>query len=259
MATEFLRLYKELCRETKESIDSGIKIKSSEDDISHVQMYPSTRLSVFNQLGYNVGDINPKRIQPLKYHGKMARRLAEIKLTNNKSSNQIEKANSESTREKAIKKKQLNDIFIETERINKIASEIQKLTTEGKSIGNDLVLKLANDSKSRTAAVKLKKLPPISYTQKREIFISVNTSSNKWTIEEREKLNQLYHEIEKPTTNYLESWNLYYKNIADRFVGLYPKRKHSDVVEKIIIMITSRQMKEKGEIEYWKQKNIRAK
>lgn len=258
MATEFLRLYKELCKEEREEMDSGKVKKLTSSSSSTALMYPSTRLSVMSELGYDVGLEAPIRVKPMKYHGKMARRSIElrIKLLEENPAAKKEKLNPNANRDRAAEKKKLHDIMLETERINKVAQEIEKLTTAGKPIGEELIRKLANDKKNRSAAYAIKKLPPISSTSKREISLyRKDLSKHKWTLEERDKLNSLFQELEKPSSIHLQAWNLYYKNFSNRFRSLFTNRSETEVIEKLQGMILMRQMREPGEEKFWKEKN----
>jgi hypothetical protein len=75
----------------------------------------------------------------------------------------------------------------------------------------------------------------------------------KWTLEERQKLNSLYYEMSTPSQNaHLEIWKAYLIEFAKRFHIFYPNRSMEDITEKIRTMLAKKQMKEKGEEEFWK-------
>lgn len=258
MATEFLRLYKELCAGTRVETDSGAMVKQSRSQGNEGDMYPAVRLSVMAQLGFDVGLACPIRTQPSKHHGKQARRSKEIKAMISGPGGNSSTKNVTSTRDEAAKKKHLNDIMQETERINKVAREIEAMTTLGKPINNDLVLKLANETKKRTAANivnRFGKLPPLSTvtTAREPSVIRKDFSGNKWSQEELEKMNSLFHEIPKPSTKHLDAWYHYYKNLAARFRSLYGHRSEQSVIEKFQCVILKRQLKESGERTFWKE------
>jgi hypothetical protein len=72
-----------------------------------------------------------------------------------------------------------------------------------------------------------------------------------WPIEEREAINRIYWALERPRDRHLSAWKVYYRAFADRFCELFPKRNPTEVMEKVQSMIQTRQLKEKGETDYW--------
>lgn len=76
---------------------------------------------------------------------------------------------------------------------------------------------------------------------------------NKWTKEEKEKINSIYLSIPPPDSSWpLGMWRLYLNSFADKFRVYYPDRKHDEVVDKVRDMIEKKQMKQLGEENYWK-------
>lgn len=225
MATEFLRLYKELCKNDREMIDTGMPRKHNE--VQESAMYPSMRLSVLSELGYDTFQNIPAPVQPSRYHGKMARRLAKLKNTGDGDEGSSKAKNREpnAMREQALKRKLLAGIVAETTRISKVTAEIEKFSVLGQPISDDLVFKLANETKRRTVAARVATLPPPKPVfTKREPFKLKSGSKNKWSNEEREKLNSLFIENPPPSTSQLTAWSLYYKNMAQLFCGIFRKR-----------------------------------
>jgi hypothetical protein len=94
--------------------------------------------------------------------------------------------------------------------------------------------------------------PTVNFHQKS--VLNRDRSLLKWTIEERQKLNSLYYEMPIPSqTAHLEIWKAYLLEFAKRFHIFFPNRAINDIVEKIRTMIAKKQMKEKGEEEFWKR------
>lgn len=244
-----MRLYKELCREDKKQIDTGIEKKKVTEKES--SMYPAMRLSVLTELGYDTLSFVPDRVRPHRWHGKTARRQLADKqrqvVVNGGANKQS------AVREEVQKKKMVNEVFAETIRISKIVQEVEKLTTLGQSIPEELVLKLANAPQIKTATAGVKSLPPIKAAfTKREPAILKSVSQNKWSAEERAKLNELFLEAERPS-KHVQAWQLYYKSLAQRFCALFRHRSEEEVILKLQSLLLCRQYKEKSEPEFWSE------
>ncbi len=81
---------------------------------------------------------------------------------------------------------------------------------------------------------------------------TIKDSHLKWSVEERQQLNKLYHDLPTPKNKKnIELWKLYFINFANRFVVFYPNRSVEEVTEKVQECIAKRQFKETGEIMYW--------
>ena len=86
MATEFLRLYNEMCKGDRQVIDTGLskKPKEKKGERSRTNAnsdifgdYSNTRMSVMTRLGVEgMGEEKFIRTKPNPHHGKAARRLA---------------------------------------------------------------------------------------------------------------------------------------------------------------------------------------
>lgn len=250
--SEFRKLYRDLCNVTP----SGIV-----EDIS----FEKDRKSIMRDLGYKMKGV-PPRVQGLKYHGANARRDAnESRLV----------AMSSNYSETIKKKKYLHDLLVDSEKINKVTKEIESYILKNKPVPNfifdklpadDAIMKIqmearmerAKRNKNLSAFLPGQKnivaLPPLSKTRKREpITIMKEFTTTRWSKEERELLNHLYHEVPRPSNKKkLDSWKIYYENISIRFKEIYPNRKQIDIEQKLEEMITLRQFKEKGEEDFWK-------
>jgi hypothetical protein len=85
-------------------------------------------------------------------------------------------------------------------------------------------------------------------------IVDCSYSEQKWTEEERQRLLLLYQENPIPHKNaHPEVWNIYFTKIAEKFHVFYSQRSLYEVKKKVRSMILKRQMKENGELEYWKQ------
>lgn len=96
-------------------------------------------------------------------------------------------------------------------------------------------------------------LPRIIPTRPRALHIlDKNYTTSTWSQRERETMKEIYWDMERPPKKIKALWRQYYNNFADKFLEFHPKRIHSEVVEKIQHLITSRAFKEDGEKEFWK-------
>ena len=75
----------------------------------------------------------------------------------------------------------------------------------------------------------------------------------KWHREERDYLNKLYEEMEKdrPSASVPELWDIFYRNMYERFKAFYSHRTRSEVEAKIKEMIAKRQFVSTKEKNYW--------
>lgn len=252
-SSEFRKLYRDLCNITP----SGIV-----DDIS----FEEDRRNIMRDLGYKMKGV-PPRVLGLKYHGANARR----------DQNECrQKAIGSNYAETVRKKKYLHDLLMDSEKINKVTKEIEHYILENKPVPNyifdklpadDAITKLQMDAKMERAKrnknlssllpgqKNVVALPPLpSKTRQRQpINIMKDFTSSRWSKEERILLNKLYHEVNRPSNKKkLDSWKIYYSNITVRFKEFYPTRTHTEIEQKLESMITTRQFKELGEIDYWK-------
>ena len=260
MATEFLRLYKDLCRGDQKKVDSGLPPRAPDSDGD--AMYENLRLQVMTTLGFDVGLAAPTRVLPPKYHGKAARRAKEVKNITGELASTVSSRKKGDTLETA-KRKAFLDAMIETDRINKVAKEIESLTSQGKPIPNTLVLKLANEKKTRGAVNVVDRnvvvLPPLSTAPRELSVIRKDQSRHKWSQQEIEKVQSLFEEVPKPSaTNQLDAWQYYYKTLAVRFRSLYGGRGEREVIEKMQFLVLKRQLKEAGERDFWDMQSRKA-
>lgn len=240
MSTEFLRLYRELEKITPTTVYDEGKLTRQRNDVMH-------------RLGHKgVGGAGgEKYTRGPKYHGIRAREGAhdarqEALLGNSKA--------------KAATRMQVHEAVSSVSRLTGLAKELSTYVKAKKAVPGVLMRKLVGNDAMR------RKLPPLgegggpqasggrlAVTMPREPRDSRRDyTANSWSIEERALLNRLYLEMPKPTVaTKLESWRVFYDNVASRFVAFYPHRSLQESVAKLQDMISRRAMKEVGEAEYW--------
>jgi NAD+--asparagine ADP-ribosyltransferase len=252
-SSEFRKLYRDLCNVNP----SGVV-----EDISFEQ----DRKNIMRDLGYKMKGV-PARVIGLKYHGATARRDAnECRL----------KAIGSNYAETVRKKKYLHDLLVDSEKINKVTKEIQQYILEGMPVPNyvfdklpadEAIIKIQMEAKMERAKrnknsssllpgqKNVVALPPLSKTRQRQpINIMKDFTLTRWSREERDLLNKLYHEVPRPSNKKkMDSWKIYYISISSRFKEFFPERKQIDIEQKLEEMITKRQFKELGETDYWKE------
>lgn len=237
--SEFFRLYRELGKSS--NIDARAK------DIS----YDRERKEVLKAIGYDIKGIR-KAVQPNLNHGKYARRIQNER--------HLAAISGDYLKHQYRKKKEFNDMLIETDKINSAAKELSELLAEKKPIPR-LLLKQITGSHGSSAAPTLS-----SQSQSMDlkphvvpdpilprVFSKVRKSMslNKWSPEERQRLNQLYNEIKPPPVSHKGMWELYYETIAYRFKDFFPRRSIDDIVTKVEELVTDRKLKEGGEKQFW--------
>lgn len=220
-----------------------------------------------------------KRVQPLKYHGKLSR------LQQKNGVDETKRQEDERNRLDREREKELRKFFVENPRQSPQLMREMKGLVENKSvIPEEVVQKLCREvipleySLKRSRDARREAAGGFSGNSAREGFLppiigvaepslekstvlgcgvrSINRSftSNKWSSEERQQLNRLYQEIARPPRRAnLELWSLYFDNVADKFRAFHPKRSKDEVIKKLREMIAKRQMKETGEHDYWQQ------
>jgi hypothetical protein len=96
-------------------------------------------------------------------------------------------------------------------------------------------------------------LPSHTTTVRSTHTLNKSYTASSWSKSERERLNHIYWELERPRNNNytLQPWREYYTNFASKFITYFPQRSMQEIREKVQYMITNRVFKEKGENEYW--------
>jgi hypothetical protein len=81
---------------------------------------------------------------------------------------------------------------------------------------------------------------------------SVAPAKHRWTTMEIKKINDLYWDINRPQTKSPVAWDTYYQIFVSRFLESYPNHSVDKVKNKIEEMLSLKQLKMKGEEQYWK-------
>jgi hypothetical protein len=276
MSTEFLRLYHQLTRIDPQDPNPDVR-------------YMKERKEVLRTLGYAVQatageEREMQRVEPNKYHGKMARRT------------QWEKKKKAIVTDHAAEGRRrlaLTAVIKEADKLNGAVSELTRLLADKQPIPRQLWEELApstgassSSSPSRHASTGAlssssakvgghNKLPPLDKQANKSSSTRSAGASNRvyvetlprtankitksftlnlWTKAERDRLNQLYCEIKPPPTNKnLDMWRVYYETVGTRFKTFFPSRDLEEVIIKLEEMILLRQMKIDDEIVYWEQ------
>lgn len=255
MSTEFSRLYRELCH-------SG-----PNDSVKDIYFHRE-RKQIFQILGYlpheGAGGERPA-YQVSKHHGKASRRrIHEAHL----------KAISLDGAKERKKQQEIRDLSRKTAEVNELTNQIQSLLQQNKYVGKNLwskydkiygeqyssnELPVVDGPTSKGSPLQLAShtTPEPKQTSRRtRSIIRSDYSKEKWTKEERDRLNYLYLELNRPSSHNLGAWEVYFSEFATQFRVFFPHRSHEVVVEKIKEMYATRRFTESGEGVYWA--NVRA-
>ena len=211
MSGEFLRLY----RKIGDGKDSSFGDRYQSSALAE-------RLLVLNTLGYQTG-FNDRLTKPLKYHGRAARRrkhpipAVSIPLIHMKASKE--------TRSTLLSYSSTSFEAIHTQKNNLISLPRPSKTCVVKYMANNSLPKESN-SKNKS------------------------DSSNKWTIQERDKLVEMYLSLKAPLCAELMAG--FYDEVAARFRVFYPLRTRVEVALKMREMLLNNSMKSQGEVAFWK-------
>jgi hypothetical protein len=248
MATQFSRLYRELCH----SDPNGPAI-----DIH----YTKERKGVLASLGHSVNIHKDVTVQLCKHHGKGARRRApEAKL----------KAIGIEDSLRIKKEREIRQLSMKTNKVHELTNKIQRLLQADKFVSKNLwaqydqIYGEAGDSTPPPIAGRLlksgantlpkmpKKEPEKKGVQKRtKSSVRVDFSKNKWSRAERDKLNTIYWELKRPNSKSLALWNNYFMEFASIFCVYFSGRSIDSVIKKVKYMYSTRQFAEPGESAYW--------
>lgn len=232
MATEFSRLYRELCH-------------SGPNDHIHDLHFTRERKQVLKALGYDIKS-KSDNFRRSKHHGKGARRrqlearLAAISI------------NADDARKKELAIRALSR---KTSEVNELTNKIQGLLADNKFVSQNLWAKYDKiygvHSEKKSDAVTRPKTIATPAMPRSKSTIRFDYSKNKWSKEEREKLNNIYWDLKKPSTKSVSAWENYFLEFASIFRIFFHERSETEVVAKIKDLYATRQFDEKGENEYW--------
>eukprot|EP01035_Chromulina_nebulosa_P024895 gene24895-32433_t len=137
--------------------------------------------------------------------------------------------------------------------------KVKKIEKAREQISTHQTAKLPQISVSTLQDAELSPLsalknPPMT-NRRREYNISDKSSSTmKWSMEERERMNQIYLDMAQPSQkNNTKMWLIYLEGFAERYRSFFPSRSRKEVMEKARDMISKRKLKELGEPVFWKE------
>lgn len=249
MATEFTRLYRELSR---------VEASGKPNDVT----YERERKSLLATMGHDVGEISIAT-KPNKHHGSMARRRLKDKLQDSiVTDKKLER----------IRARQILDVTAQNKEVRELLDSLNHVETNHQTHStrklddsfwtkystlfpeNPSATEGKRSEKSVTKVAKGKDFVPFEGTKARQkSMLRKDFTTNKWSREERARMNALYWEIKKPLMSGKDAWRDYLQEFAARFRSYFPERKTSDITEKVKEFIKFRSMKEPGEREYWQQ------
>lgn len=262
-----LRLYRELSRISKND-------RNTED-----ATFEKERNDVLHMLGYKVKGIE-ELIKAPKNHGKLARRAVNDRLKHgaNKKEALVTKVNQMFNDAMTLADQDLSMLrevrghIMKNERIPESlvnrTTDRQKLNltttrdafnsspTADYALSNSgflppIIVDTRNLKQSVVSGTPVYHLPTPVVGRGGKYCFNNNFTTYKWSRNERTKLNELYLEIPKPTNNSEDSWDNFFFNISARFSAFYPKRSDIEIRTKLNDMLHKRQLKQKGEAEYW--------
>eukprot|EP01041_Mallomonas_annulata_P007966 gene7966-16307_t len=242
MSAEFLKLYRELCK---------TKPNSKSNDVSYIR----EREQIMRTLGYDCGS-DSIVIEPSKHHGRAARRFGGQKRL---------QALGHDNRIDAKKMRELQEIRKRTDKLKIISEKIFDHSLNKEDIPSTIWIKhdALFDSDTNFKTKYIPKLQPLSPSKKEQQIIITKTiprhelllkkdhTKHRWSKEERDKLNFIYHSLNRPPDKSITAWDQYYTEFTRRFQAFFPHRKYNEIKEKITEMMTLRQMKEPGEVKLW--------
>lgn len=235
MATEFSRLYRELCHVDPHASNTDVK-------------YLRERKSVLKTLGYEVDVTEPLLAVPLKFHGKAARRRAkEIHL------NAVSVEASKETKYK----REMKSLSVKTQQINELTTKIQGLMSENKYVSPhlwskyDKIYGAISENKHNSNAPSSPTRQITKTIPRPAAIIRRDFSKHKWTKAEREKMNELYLHLLKPLASTLGAWDVYFDQFSSKFQLFFPQHSKEDIIDQIKTQFSLRQFKERGEEKYW--------
>lgn len=261
MSANFLRLYREL--------------KHIEPDTKAIDAtFEKERIQVLRTLGYNVGH-DLVSVSPSKHHGKAARRFAQHRrLEALARDNKIESRKMRELQSLRVKVKEMKSIAYKIQECSISAEPIPSvLWAKNGSLYEDSIISDFSKHVKQATCDKFEhgksagtmpstssgatKVSPMAVSEtyhenRRTPLVShKDHSDNKWTDEERIRLNTIYHTLHRPKDRNAAAWDDYFVELSRRFKAFHPSRSHADIRSKALDMIRLRQMKEPGEREYW--------
>lgn len=281
MAMNFMRLYKGITDESEKKVNViGHKLGLMVDhtDLTH----EFERRQILHKLGYKVGIKDPKRLERNWHHGKAARDKIEKKMKGDEDpqlnfqdwkqeyQQKLIEINRLSIRDKATKKAVEGNKRIPSNVWQQFcisSRNVEKLPSPGKRVGQLPPLKGTNsDATGGARHSPSSSSPPLVGNIRGEPMVympvhdeefpayrdtTLRRADNQWTEKEKKRINDLYWEINRPKNDSPVAWDIYYQIFVARFLESFPHRDAFEVKRKIQSMLTKRQLKMEGEVEYW--------
>jgi hypothetical protein len=278
MASEFMRLYKciILDDEKKPNVTSAkLGLEVTHIDTSHEY----ERRTILHKLGYQVGIKDPKRLERNWHHGKAAREKVENKAHGIETKGGPPVDYKEWKRDYQMKLIEINHL---TARDRAMGEAVKQQKHIPATLWNKYGIRRDDDddddrrrSKGKeggsSRAKRVGQLPPLAsdahvpYGGKPLVYLPVHdpvdfpmyrdttlkNASHQWTDQEKKCINDLYWDINRPQTESPAAWDVYYQIFVARFLQSFPHRDVYEVKRKIMSMLTKRQIKMPGEVEYW--------
>lgn len=245
MATEFFRLYRELGR---------VDINGKPEDIQ----YTKDRKYVLGALGHDVGFIlEPTKAS--KHHGRVARRRLKEKLQDAvKVDKRLEQSRARLLLDVTNQNNELRDMLKGMEQVNSNRRIPDSFWTQYETLfpsKDALAVSITADAapsappaRESSSPGRAKIEPTIPRT---ETIIRKSFTTNRWSAAERDRMNKLYWEINRPVISDSTAWKEYYQEFAARFRSYYPHRTAKEIIVKAKELVSHRALKEPGEKEFW--------
>ena len=248
MSSNFFRLYRQISDESSGKI-------SNADELSH----EFERRETLHRIGYKVGIKDPKLLERNKYHGKLAREKEKLKqisaipdykqwkLNYSMQLREINHLNAAAT--------EMKDVLLNNDKVT--ISLWNKFNVNAGESGNSspLVLNRVRNksvaSSKRISHIESSNSLARDIEKENTLKSHLLTPNRLWTEKEKKKINDLFWEISKPKTKSPVAWDIYYQMFVGRFLESFPNRNFNEVRLKIQSMLRLRQLKLKGENEYW--------
>lgn len=283
--SKFSRIYKEIDKSAPSAKIYDFSYKQERMEIFEL-LNASTAYKGLDSAQYKP----PRKAEPLKYHGKLARLKGQHGMDHEKRKQKQKEAEDffkekeiRSTMQRSLDSRQYLDEMLQkmdsnqpissktVERLTKALTRDDPILDRVKataSSSSSLIKSAKSLPKISSEKQKLTSTPPLAaspsnpshffrepaYHFENRRMIDRGRTQQKWSLEERDRLSQIYRDCPPPANQaHIEIWQLYFENIAARFLAFSPHRSREEAVAKARMMIAKRQMKERGEEEYWQR------
>ena len=251
MSEKFQRLYRGI---------SDCSIVQSKLSSEYAYAFEMERRQTLDSLGYKVGYTGNKDLQKNRHHGKLARKRNQMRgrvLHDDKEA------------ELAVWKKDYQNKLLQINNYHTLACELQVALSKNSTVPNTILKKFVGpaviiheregtggktnltpqrDSLSSHVTINMNQIETGKSASREKVLIA----KYKWSDCEKKKMNDLYLQIDRPTSENPGAWNAYHDMFVGRFSESFPSRTEKDVRRKLLQMLSCRQLKMQGEEEYWR-------